>query len=95
MRWDGDSEKKATCHSHYVWQTKKNVCLALENALKKYASCYYQLKVRYKTVNMFMIKIKVIGTSKHRYCRVAKQTIKHLYTWCQKLRNQKRTLIHK
>lgn len=39
---------------------KKNIKLILKNTLKKYASQYYQLNIRYGAIKIYLVKIRII-----------------------------------
>ena len=53
-------EREASHCGHYIPWTKNNINPVLENAPKKYASQYYQLKVGHGAVRTFLAKIGVI-----------------------------------
>lgn len=65
----------------------------LGSILKKYASCYFELKIGHNAIGKFLTRIGVIKTPKYWWCGEAKQFIEYLYTKCWKQRKQKRKLI--
>lgn len=54
-------ERKASCYCYYVFWTKSNFSPILGNALKKYVSWYYQLKVGHRVFETFLAKISVMN----------------------------------
>ena len=57
-------DRKASHQGFYILRTIESIRLALENAPKKYAICYYQLKVRHSDVKIYLVRIRVIQTLK-------------------------------
>ena len=55
-------ERKNSQRGYYLPWKKAGINPTLANAPKKYASWYYQLKVRHGAVGSFLVKIGVIET---------------------------------
>ena len=61
-------KRKASCRDFYVPYTKNGINSTLENAPKKYASWFYQLKVGHAAVETFLARIRVIKAPKCWWC---------------------------
>ncbi len=73
-------QNRITSHrSYYITRTKETIRLILENAHQKYASRYYQLKVRNGAEGSYLARLKIIETLKGWLSGVVEQAVEHLY----------------
>ena len=94
-RWHSTEteDREISRRGYYIPRIQKGISAILGSAPKKYASRYYQLKVRHGAVGTFLARIGIIETSECWWCGVAEQTVEHLYTRCRKWRKQRRKLV--
>ncbi len=86
-------DRETNRRSYSIPRTKRGISLILSSASPKYASRYYQLKVEHGAVGTYLARIGVIETPKCWWCRVAEQTVEHLYARCRKWRKQRKRLV--
>lgn len=86
-------EREISRRGYYIPRRKEGISLVLGNASKKYASRYYQLKVRHGAVGTFLASIGVIETPECWWCGALEQTVENLYARCRKWRKKRRKLV--
>lgn len=86
-------DRETSRRGYYIPRTKGGICSILGSAPKIYASRYYQLKIGHGAVETFLTRTGVIEAPEYWWCRVAKQTVEHLYIQCRKWRRQRRKLV--
>lgn len=77
---------------HTVSHLKPGIHPVLGQAPKKYASRFFQLKVGYGAVGVFLEIIGAVETAKFWWCGQAEQSVVYLYTECRKWRKEGRVL---
>ena len=78
---------------YYTPRTKEGISSVLENAPKKYASRFYQLKVGHGAVGTYLTRIGVIEAPDCWWCKEAVQSVEHLYKKCRKWRRERRKRV--
>ena len=86
-------EREISRRGYYSPRTKEGISLMLGKSSKKYASRYYQLKVRHGAIGTFLARIGLIETPECWWCGAAEQTVENLYARCRKWRKQRRKLV--
>ena len=77
-------EREDSRRGFYISRAKFGIGPTLEKVPKKYAALYYQLKIGYGAVGMFLAKIRAIENPNCWWCNTREQTVVHLYTKCHR-----------
>lgn len=55
-----NEEREKRNQSYYVLRLKAEIYLVLEQVPKRYASCFFQLKITYGIIKVFLERIRII-----------------------------------
>lgn len=85
--------QQESCRSKfYIFSLKAKIDPLLAKTKKLYVAQFYQLKIRYGAIGIFLTKIKIVETNKYWQYRNVKQFIMHLYTKYRKWRVKRQVL---
>lgn len=87
-----NEEREKRNQSYYVLRLKAEIYLVLEQVPKRYASYFFQLKIRYRIIRVFLERIRVIKTVDCCWCKQVEQLVDYLYTKYRKLQREKGVL---
>ena len=87
-----NEERERRSQNYCVPRLKSGIHLVLRQAPKRYASLFFQLKVGYGEVGLFLQRVGVTETAECCWCKQAEQSVDHLYTKCRKWRRERRIL---